>query len=237
MYDGALIKSKARVKQHGEVFTPEHIVKQMCDLCEPDISQIDKKVFEPTCGNGNFLVEILRRKLTALKPSIKSKRTPKDYEISAFEFSILTALSNIYAVDIQEDNVIEARKRMRGVIFDYVADTKNTATFLTAVDTILKANIICGNTLTMKKSLLFFDFEPQPQTQSFIVTKYSMKDIEEIAERTEPSNISELASTIMDLKSPPKKHIPKKHKPKPVAEKPIAQTLLFEEKTWANEKI
>ena len=64
-----LIKSKARVKQHGEVFTPEFIVKQMCDLCEPEISQINKKIFEPTCGNGNFLVEILRRKLEKIKKS------------------------------------------------------------------------------------------------------------------------------------------------------------------------
>ena len=59
----SLIKSKKRVKKFGEVFTPEFIVKQMCDLCEPTISQVDRKVFEPTCGNGNFLVEILNRKL------------------------------------------------------------------------------------------------------------------------------------------------------------------------------
>ena len=84
--------------------------------------------------------------------------------------------------------------------------------------------------LTMKKSLLFFDFEPQPQTRSFVITKYSMKDIEEIAERTEPSKISELTSTIMNLKSPPKKHIPKKRKPKLATEKPATQTLPFEEK-------
>jgi len=67
-----LIKSKRRVKEFGEVFTPEFIVKQMCDLCEPTISQVDKKVFEPTCGNGNFLVEILNRKLN-LVPDFYTK--------------------------------------------------------------------------------------------------------------------------------------------------------------------
>ena len=53
------IKSKERVNKFAEVFTAEREVKAMCDFCEPTISEIDKKVLEPTCGNGNFLVEIL----------------------------------------------------------------------------------------------------------------------------------------------------------------------------------
>ena len=91
-----LIKSKERVKKFGEVFTPDFIVKQMCDLCEPDISNPTKLVMEPTCGNGNFLVEILKRKLSNSNSISK----------------VLTSVFTTYGVDIQADNVEEAKARM-----------------------------------------------------------------------------------------------------------------------------
>jgi len=139
----------------------------MCDLCEPNISDITKKIFEPTCGNGNFLVEILKRKLSSIffKTSIKENRL---YVSSITEFDILIALSNIYAVDIQQDNIKEARNRLETVIFNYINSFKtkedssisNSSTFLQAMTEILKANIIRGDTLKDKKTLYFYDFIP-----------------------------------------------------------------------------
>ncbi len=201
----------------------------MCDLCEPDISQIDKKVFEPTCGNGNFLVEILQRKLSQIKIPKNTKKIAEEFDISAFEFDILIALSNIYAVDIQQDNVIEARKRMHDIILDHVSKSKSSFSFLGAVDNILETNIIRGNTLTMKKTLLFIDFQPQYQTRSFVLTKYSMKDLEEIADRTEPSNATDLNQAISRLKSPPKKASSKKNKRVRKTASTLVQPALFKE--------
>ena len=230
-----LIKSKARVKQHGEVFTPEFIVKQMCDLCEPEISQINKKIFEPTCGNGNFLVEILRRKLEKIKKSKNTKKTAEKLEVSAFEFDILVALSNIYAVDIQEDNILESRQRMHDIVLGKVKNTKSSITFLKAVDEILKSNILRGNTLTMKKTLIFFDFAPNYDTRSFSITKYSMKDLEDIADKTTTSQITNLAQTIADLKySPkPKRKPVKRRKPsKPQVGNTIQTEFSIKEVSW-----
>lgn len=95
-----LIKSKQRVKEFGEVYTPEHIVKQMCDYCEPTLSGYTKTVLEPTCGNGNFLVEILKRKL-------KSAEKAQDIKKAS-----LQACESIYGIDILQDNVEESRERM-----------------------------------------------------------------------------------------------------------------------------
>lgn len=63
-----LIKSKKRVKDFAEVFTPDFIVKDMCDLIPAEIwERIDSTFLEPACGTGNFLVEIYARKLERCK--------------------------------------------------------------------------------------------------------------------------------------------------------------------------
>ena len=206
----SLIKSKERVKEYGEVFTPEHIVKQMCDLCEPNISDITKKIFEPTCGNGNFLVEILKRKLSSItfKASTKNNKTYVSFDT---EFNILIALSNIYAVDIQQDNIKEARSRLETVIFNYINSFKtkedssisNSSTFLQAMTEILKANIIRGDTLKDKKTLYFYDFIPNKEDKSFEVTKYSLQEIEKIASNTKVIKLNTFKEDITSLKYPP----------------------------------
>ena len=202
-----LIKSKKRVKQFGEVFTPEFIVKQMCDLCEPEISRIDGKIFEPTCGNGNFLVEILRRKLAKIK--FKNQKQ--------FEFEIILALSNIYAVDIQADNVREARSRLHDIVLDFVSERKSSIHFLNAIEVILSKTILVGNTLTQKSELKFYDFQPNYEDFSFEISQHSLKEIEENFAKTKKANLENLKSTIEKIESPPEKLKPKskpKHKPK-----------------------
>jgi hypothetical protein len=104
------IKSRMRVRKFGEVYTPWHIVKKMCDLVCDD--RLDTRYLEPACGNGNFLVEILRRK-------VAKARCLDD---------ALIALSSIYGIDILPDNVREAKMRMFAVVVaaypeDYVPVT------------------------------------------------------------------------------------------------------------------
>ena len=63
------IKSRQRVTEHGEVFTAEREVKAMCDLVKQETERIDSRFLEPACGTGNFLTEILARKLMS-KPAV-----------------------------------------------------------------------------------------------------------------------------------------------------------------------
>lgn len=139
-------KSRQRVRDHGEVFTNEREVKAMCDLVADECNRIDSRFLEPACGDGNFLAEILTRKLAAVKR--KYGKSPLDYEKNA-----VLAASSIYGVDILLDNVIACRARMFA-IWDkaYVAVCKKEICDDTreAVKFILSRNIVCGNALTLK---------------------------------------------------------------------------------------
>lgn len=99
------VKSKKRVADHGEVFTAEREVNAMLDLVKQETERIDSRFLEPACGDGNFLAEILRRKLSVVKK--KYKKYPSDYE----KFSVL-AVTSIYGVDILQDNVDACRERL-----------------------------------------------------------------------------------------------------------------------------
>ena len=129
-----LTKSRSRVKKYGEVYTPDHIVRQMCDMLPADAwDRIDRTFLEPSCGNGNFLVEIFRRKLELCQ-------TPQDG---------LRALESITGIDILPDNCEESRERLRGMYrmkFEQASEA-----CLESVDRILAKNIICGNSLEIMK--------------------------------------------------------------------------------------
>ena len=137
------IKSKERVAKHGEVFTADKEVNAMVDLVGPYIEEITTTVLEPACGEGAFLTNILKRKLDVVGCFCKS-----GYNL---EWNTLRALSSLYGVDIQNDNVCVCRENMNTIAFDYVRThggyTPSTG-FQNAVAAILKHNIVCGNTLT-----------------------------------------------------------------------------------------
>ena len=99
------IKSKQRVADHGEVFTGQQEVRAMCDLVSSECLRIDSRFLEPACGDGNFLSEILRRKLSAVRE--KYRRSPYDWERNS-----LLALGSIYGVDILGDNCVLCRERL-----------------------------------------------------------------------------------------------------------------------------
>lgn len=139
------VKSKERILEHGEVYTKEREVKAMCDLVEQECDRIDSRFLEPACGNGNFLAEIIKRKLAKVKKLYK--RSSYDYE----RYSIL-AMSSIYGVDILHDNTDECRARMFNIWNkEYKAVCKKDCNDETrdAVIYILSKNILCGNALTM----------------------------------------------------------------------------------------
>ena len=94
------VKSKKRVTDHGEVFTSEREVNAMLELVKQETERIDSRFLEPACGNGNFLAEVLRRKLAIVEK--KYKKSQLEYE----RYAIL-AVSSIYGVDILEDNAQE----------------------------------------------------------------------------------------------------------------------------------
>ena len=101
------IKSKERVASRGEVFTAEREVKAMCDLVKDECERIDSRFLEPACGDGNFLAEILSRKLAVAQKQYA--KSPADYE----KYSI-QALSSIYGIDILQDNAQTCRERHAG---------------------------------------------------------------------------------------------------------------------------
>ena len=139
-------KSRQRVRDHGEVFTNEREVKAMCDLVKDETERIDSRFLEPACGDGNFLAEILTRKLEIVKR--KYKKSSLDYEKNA-----VLAASSIYGVDILIDNVIACRERMFKIWDkEYKFVCKKDCNDMTrdAVRFILKRNIVCGNALTLK---------------------------------------------------------------------------------------
>lgn len=139
------VKSKKRVADHGEVFTAEREVKAMCDLVSQECERIDSRFLEPACGTGNFLAEILSRKLATAKRLYKSN--PYDFE----RYSVL-AISSIYGVDIMQDNTEECRNRLYEIwekAYKTICkkfcndDTKKSVNY------ILNKNILCGNALTL----------------------------------------------------------------------------------------
>lgn len=142
------VKSKQRVSDHGEVFTAEREVNAMLDLVKPETERIDSRFLEPACGEGAFLIEILRRKLEVVKS--RYGKSPYDYE----RYAVL-AVTSIYGVDILQDNVEICRQRLYE-LWDkaYTANAKAQANeqCREVVRFILRKNILCGDALTMRQS-------------------------------------------------------------------------------------
>ncbi|RUS48584.1 SAM-dependent DNA methyltransferase [Cohnella sp. AR92] len=161
------IKSKKRVVEHGEVFTSDREVNAMLDLMKQETDRIDSRFLEPACGDGNFLAEILRRKLKMVKE--RYQRSPSEYEKYA-----VVAVTSIYGVDLLQDNVNECRERLFG-IFDkeYTAICKKEAneSCRETVRFLLKRNILCGDALTLKAA----DGEPIIFSEWSLITGAMMK--------------------------------------------------------------
>ena len=140
------IKSKQRVADHGEVFTSEREVNAMLDLVKNETDRIESRFLEPACGDGNFLIEVLRRKLDVVES--RYKKSQLEYERYA-----VIAVSSLYGVDILEDNVMHCRERLYGYFNErYTQIFKDSCQeeCRKSVRFILNRNILWGDALTMK---------------------------------------------------------------------------------------
>ena len=140
----SLVKSRQRVADHGEVFTPDWMVEDMLDLVKSESERIDSRFLEPACGSGNFLVAVLRRKLA----SVQARYGKSDFEKRHYA---LLALMSIYGIELLADNVTECRDNLLAAFTDYLG-VGNDDQWCIAASTVLNVNIVGGDALTMTTS-------------------------------------------------------------------------------------
>ncbi|WII95261.1 restriction endonuclease subunit M [Moraxella haemolytica] len=167
------VKSKARIANFGEVFTAEREVNAMLDLVKFQSEQIASTFLEPACGNGNFLAQILQRKLATVLSSAqinKSKKSPK-YAQGIYERNAILAISSIYGLELLQDNCTECRSRLLAIFSEHYAKYfNNTNPVIIEIATfLLHKNIINGDALTLldkdKQPIVFCEWKFISDTQ------------------------------------------------------------------------
>ncbi len=138
----SLIKSKERVANHGEVFTPAWMVEAMLNLVKDETERIDSRFLEPACGSGNFLVQILRRKLAA----VELKYGKSDFERRHYA---LLGLMCLYGIELLPDNIAECRDNVLDVFAEYLG-IDETDNLYRAASYVLSQNLVHGDALTMR---------------------------------------------------------------------------------------
>jgi len=136
-----LIKSKKRVADHGEVFTPPWLVEKMLDLVKGESERIDSRFLEPAFGSGNFLVPVLQRKLAA----VEAKFGKDDFDRRHYA---LLAVMCTYGIEILADNIAECRANMLEVFAEYL-DLEESEDLYRAAFYVLSVNLVHGDALTM----------------------------------------------------------------------------------------
>ena len=149
------IKSRQRVADHGEVFTNPREVNAMLDLVREESFKLDSRFLEPACGDGNFLIEILRRKLSILK-DIKSQ--------TEWEFKSLIAVGSCYGIDILSDNAEACRERLFAEVMNQIDKKDCSVGYEESLRYMLQKNIVCGDALTYRtadnKPITFCEWTP-----------------------------------------------------------------------------
>jgi len=159
------IKSRQRVADHGEVFTNPREVNAMLDLVRDESFRLDSRFLEPACGNGNFLIEILRRKLSLLQ-DIKSQ--------TDWEFQSLIAVGSCYGIDILPDNAEACRTRLEHYVLSQHPTPERLpvdSPYLLSLRYMLRKNIVCGDALTYRtaenKPITFCEWTPIAGSMQF----------------------------------------------------------------------
>jgi len=155
--------SRERVTAHGEVLTAQREVEAMVNLVDQEASNIESRFLEPACGNGNFLVEILKRKLAVVE-----RRHGKPDAQHLYERNSVIAVTSLYGIDLLEDNVLQCRNRLLANYEDQYRRLFNAAAkdeCLRCVKFILERNIIWGDALTLmtvgeKRHIVFSEWSP-----------------------------------------------------------------------------
>jgi hypothetical protein len=137
-----LIRSKKRVADHGEVFTPRWLVEKMLDLVKGESERIDSRFLEPACGSGNFLVPVLQHKLAA----VEAKYGKSEFERQHYA---LLALMYIYGIELLTDNIAECRANLLEIFAEYLNIDESTDLYRAAFF-VLSQNLVHGDALTMR---------------------------------------------------------------------------------------
>ena len=143
------VKSRERVQKHGEVFTAEREVNAMLDLVKNETERIDSRFLEPACGDGNFLIEILRRKLAVVHANWLKHQSQLQYEKDA-----ILAISSMYGIDILPDNAAACRARLLSYFkeqYSGLFPQSYKPECITSVEFLLSKNIILGDALTYRR--------------------------------------------------------------------------------------
>ena len=135
------VKSRQRVINHGEVFTPAWMVEAMLDLVKNEAERIDSRFLEPACGSGNFLIQVLKRKLAA----VESRYGKNDFEK---RHHALLGLMCIYGIELLEDNTQECRQNLLDIFTDYIK-VGQESDWYQAASLVLSLNIIQGDAISM----------------------------------------------------------------------------------------
>ena len=149
-----LIKSKQRVADHGEVFTPSWLVEAMLDLVKDESERINSRFLEPACGSGNFLIQILKRKLAA----VEIKYGKSDFDRNHYA---LLGLMCIYGIELLTDNIEECHANLLEIFAQYLGIDESDEIYR-AASYVLSQNIVHGDALSMqtnsKKSISFAEW-------------------------------------------------------------------------------
>ena len=137
-----LSRSKKRIADHGEVFTPPWLVEAMLDLVKGESERIDSRFLEPACGSGNFLVQILQRKLAA----VEVKYGKSDFERQHYA---LLGLMCLYGIELLPDNIAECRANLMEIVAEYLK-IGSDADMYQAASYVLSQNLVHGDALTMR---------------------------------------------------------------------------------------
>ena len=158
------MRSKERARDLGEVFTAEREVNAMLDLAR-DVNYASR-FMEPGCGSGNFLVAILERKLAMVRALPEVRRSTGVARVAEYEAKSLMAIASIYGIDIDPQNVKEARDRVAGVMLRAAALVKPrvdfTADYPSAVDEIVRTNIVLGDLLGDLRTISLTEYSELP---------------------------------------------------------------------------
>lgn len=160
--DQQQVISRKRVADHGEVYTAQREVNAMLDLVKQETERIESRFLEPACGTGNFLMEVLARKLRVVEG--RYRKSQVEYE----RYAVL-AVSSIYGIDILQDNVIECRDRLFNLFnekYSGLYKDQSKEEYRLSVKYILEKNIIWGDALNLHRvddkdeSIVFSEWSP-----------------------------------------------------------------------------
>lgn len=191
------VRSRARVRDLAEVFTHQREVDAILDQFPEAFVTVDAKFLEPACGSGNFLVEILRRKLHLIAAPVATTH-------EQYEHELLQAVASIYGVDISRSNVAEARERLVSALdTEWAASEADpSAAFRAAAECIIEANIVVGDSLKEADQIELCDWQACPggrfrRIWSRALVPPADRDLfwDERIQDLDPVHYSELAST------------------------------------------